>query len=134
MKKLLRTIVINIAALWVVASIITSLRFQSGWKTIFWAALGLTIFEYLLKPLAKILFLPINILTLGTLRWIINVIGLYLVAISIEGFSIDPYYFPGINWQGLVVPPIKFSLFLTYIIASLMINLVITTLGWLFKR
>lgn len=134
MKKLLRTIVINIIALRVTALIISSIRFDSGWKAVFWAALGLTLFEYLLKPVAKILFLPINILTLGTLRWVINVIGLYLVTMFVEGFSISQYYFPGINWRGLIVPPIKFSLLLTYIIVSLVINLVITAFRWLFKR
>lgn len=134
MKKLLRTIVINIIALRTAALIIPSIQFESGWKAVFWAGLGLTLFEYLLKPVAKILFLPINILTLGMLRWVINVIGLYLVAMFVDGFSITQYYFPGIDWQGLIVPPVKFSLLLTYIIVSLIINLMITIFRWLFKR
>ena len=133
MKRLLRTITINIIALWTTSLLIPVIRFNSGWKTIFWAAVGLTIFEYLLKPIAKILFLPINILTLGALRWIINVIGLYLVTIAVEGFSVAQYHFPGINWQGVIVPSIDFSLPLTYIIVSLIINLIISLFRWLFK-
>ena len=134
MKKLLKSITINIIALRATTSIIPSVHFGSGFKTIFLASLTLTLFEYFLKPIAKILFLPINLLTLGTLRWIINVIGLYLTTSFVSGFSINQYYFPGINWQGLVIPSIKFSLLITYIIVSLIINLIIVILRWLFKK
>jgi len=134
MKKLLKTITINIIALRATALIIPSVYFDSGFKTIIFASLALTLFEYFLKPIAKILFLPINLLTLGTLRWIINVIGLYLTTSFVNGFSINQYCFPGINWQGLIVPPVKLSLLITYVIVSLIINLIVVILRWLFKK
>jgi len=134
MKKLLKSITINIIALRATTLIIPSVHFDSGFKTIFLASLALTLFEYFLKPIAKILFLPINLLTLGTLRWIINVIGLYLTTSFVSGFSISQYYFPGINWRGLIIPSVKFSLLITYIVVSLIINLIIVILRWLFKK
>jgi putative membrane protein len=132
MKKILKLLVFNLIALRLTAEIIPSISFSPGLKTILLAALALTGFEYLLKPIAKILFLPINILTLGTLRWVINVIGLYLVTLFVDGFSVSAYSFPGLNWQGLIIPAISFSLVLTYILVSFFINLVTTLLSWLF--
>jgi putative membrane protein len=134
MKKILKTTLISLIALRTTALIIDSLNFAQGIQSLILAALALTGFEYLLKPIAKILFLPINILTLGTLRWIINVIGLYLVTIFVDGFSLSAYSFPGLAWQGVVVPAIRFGLIPTYILTSLLINLNITLVTWIFKK
>ncbi len=133
MKKILKTTLISLIALKISAWIITSLHFEQGPKSLVLAALALTGFEYLIKPIAKILFLPINIITLGTLRWVINVIGLYLVTIFVKGFNLSAYYFSGFNWQGIVIPPINFSLIATYVITALLINLNITLITWLLK-
>ncbi len=133
MRKLLKTIVISSIALALVAEIIPAVSFGSNRVTILWAAIGLTIFEYFLKPIAKILFLPINLLTLGLLRWIINVIGLYLVVSLVKDFRITPYYFPGFNWQGIILPSAQLSLLVTYIVISFLINIIITGFRWLFK-
>jgi len=133
MKRILRTIVYSLLALKITSLIIDTLSFQKGFKTLILASLALTGFEYLLKPIAKILFLPINLLTLGTLRWVINVIGLYLVTMFVDGFSLSAYSFPGINWQGVVLPAINFSLIPTYILTALFINLNISFIHWLFK-
>lgn len=133
MKKIFKTTLINLIALKVTTVLINTLTFEQGIKTLALAGLALTGFEYLLKPIAKILFLPINLLTLGTLRWVINVIGLYLVTIFVDGFSLSPYHFPGLEWQGLVIPEVNFSLIPTYILASFLINLNITLISWLLK-
>jgi len=133
-KKLLRTLVRNLIAIHVAGLVIPTITFKEGLKTLFLTALALTAFEYILKPVAKILFLPINLITLGTLRWVINVIGLYLVTMFVNSFSISPYHFPGADWNGVIIPPIKFSLLLTYIIISLVINLVVTLFRWVFRK
>jgi len=133
MKKLIKTFVINAIALQLTAEIIPTVSFSPIKTALLGAAVGLTVFEYFLKPIAKVLFLPINLLTLGLLRWVINVIGLYLVASTIQGFTINPYYFPGFNWKGIVLPAIQLSLLMTYILVSLIINLIVTIFRWLFK-
>ncbi len=133
MKKIIKITLINLLALRVSGLLIDTLSFDQGVKTLLLASLALTAFEYLIKPIAKILFLPINLLTLGTLRWIINVIGLYLVTIFVDSFNLSAYRFPGLNWQGLVIPPINFSLILTYILTALIINLLISVISWVLK-
>ncbi len=133
MRKILKAVLISLLSLKLTGFIIGSLTFEQSLRTLVMAALALTGFEYLLKPIAKILFLPINLLTLGTLRWVIDVIGLYLITIFVDGFKLTAYNFPGLNWQGLVIPPISFSLIPTYILTALVINLSITFISWILK-
>jgi len=134
MKKLLRNFVLNIIILKIVELVLLSLSFSYGFKTVLSAALALTIFEYFIKPIAKFLFLPINILTLGLLRWVINVVGLYLVTIFVDGFSLIPYAFPGLNWQGIIIPSTNFSVLATYILVSLSLSLTTIILKWVIKK
>jgi uncharacterized membrane protein YvlD (DUF360 family) len=96
--------------------------------------LALTVFESIVKPIVKLLLLPINILTLGLARWLVNVIGLYLVTIAVSGFRIYPYYFPGINYNGFTAPPVRLSLFWTYVIVSFLLNLTISLVRWILKK
>ena len=68
--------------------------------TIVKAALILAFFELILKPIVKVLLLPITILTLGLIRIVINTLGLYLVTfllpvITISSFSIYSWNLTG---------------------------------------
>jgi len=135
MKKILRNFVLNIIVLKTVDFFIPNILFFSqGFKTVLLTALALTVFEYFIKPIAKLLFLPINILTLGLLRWVINVIGLYLVTMFVDGFSLRPYIFPGLSWQGIIIPSINFSILATYIFVSLSLSFTIIVLKWVIKK
>jgi len=68
--------------------------------TIIKASLILAFFELILKPIVKLLLLPITILTLGAIRIVINTLGLYLVtyllpAITVASFSIYNWHLTG---------------------------------------
>ncbi|MBU2592698.1 phage holin family protein [Patescibacteria group bacterium] len=131
---MLRTFALYLVALKIAAAVINTVSFENGSKTWLLTALALTIFEYFLKPIAKILFLPINILTLGLLRWVINVIGLYLVTLAVKGFSVSSFYLDSFTWNGFSVPAVRLSTILTYVFCSFVINLAITVLKWLIKK
>jgi uncharacterized membrane protein YvlD (DUF360 family) len=51
----------------------------------------LAFFEIFLKPIVKILLLPISILTLGLIRIVINTLGLYLAAYLVSAFSVSSF-------------------------------------------
>lgn len=68
--------------------------------TVIEAALILAFFELILKPIVKLLLLPISILTLGLIRIVINTLGLYLVtfllpAVTVSSFSIYSWNLSG---------------------------------------
>ncbi len=61
-----------------------------GWTTLILASLVLTILHHIARPVLKILFLPINIVTLGLFSWVINVFLLWLATYLVVGFTIQP--------------------------------------------
>lgn len=134
MKKILRNWFINLIALRILAEIIVSVEFGEGLKTLALATLVLTLFELFVKPLLKFLLLPINLLTLGLLRWIVNVIGLYTASFLVTSFTISPYYFPGITRGELVIPPVQLSPLLSYIIASFCLDILLITIRHLLRK
>ena len=130
MKRIIKFWFVSFVSLLIVAQIVDSVNFTNNYLTIAQAAIFLTLFEYFLKPVVKLLLLPINLITLGTVRWLVNVISLYLATILIVGFSIAPYYFAGINNSGFVIPSIQLSLFWTYVLVSFLLNIVTSLINW----
>ncbi|MDO9557493.1 MAG: phage holin family protein [Coriobacteriia bacterium] len=61
------------------------LRVDSFWPAAVIAAVVLAFANAIIKPVAKILTLPITILTLGLFGLVINAVILYLVAALVEG-------------------------------------------------
>ncbi|PIU73702.1 hypothetical protein COS78_00870 [Candidatus Shapirobacteria bacterium CG06_land_8_20_14_3_00_40_12] len=60
----------------------------------------LAFFEIFLKPIVKILLLPISILTLGLIRIVINTLGLYLASSLVSAFSVSSFTIYGWSLVG----------------------------------
>lgn len=134
MKKYLRLFLINLFSLWGIANLLEGISFIDGWRVIASAALVLTLVNLIVKPLIKILLLPINLLTLGMFRWLINVISLYLVTIIVPQFQVTGFLFPGWTYQGFVAPPVYLTPFWVFVLASCLISFATTFLLWLAKK
>lgn len=59
------------------------------WTTLVIAALVVTLLNKIVRPILKILFLPINIVTLGLFSIVINVGLLWLATYLVPGFQIN---------------------------------------------
>lgn len=70
-------------------------------KIAFLAGLLLGLFNLLVRPIIKILSLPINILTLGLFNIIINAGMLWIVDQAIRGLEVEG--FSGYVWGSLVI-------------------------------
>ncbi len=73
-----------------------------------------TILKKIIRPILKILFLPINIVTLGLFSWIINVGLLWTATFLVPGFTIIPTSIYGTN----------LNLFFTLALISFLISLI----------
>lgn len=93
------------------------------------AGLVLALFEIILKPVVKILLLPINLLTLGTFRIVINTLGLYLAIYFVPQFQVNNISTPGFSWQGFVIPAFNFTGFFAILVSSFTFS----TIFYLFK-
>ncbi len=128
-KKTLRSITLFSLSLYLVSLFWGNINFSQSLSILLQASLVLTIFENLIKPILKILLLPITLITLGLVRLFINTLGLYVVEYFITSFQISAINTLPQNWLGLPIPSINLNNFWAYLITSLTINIVYNVLN-----
>ena len=134
MKKYLRSFLITSASLFISSRFIETVTFAESEKTIFLAGLAITLVNLFIKPVLNLLLLPVNLLTLGLFRWLVNVFAFYLVILIVPGFKIDAFLFPGFEHSGFVFPSVQLSFFWTLVLVSFIISFVSSLLYWVFKK
>ncbi|TSC54147.1 MAG: putative membrane protein [Microgenomates group bacterium LiPW_31] len=130
-KKYLRLFLINLVSFWLVAKLVGGVNYSGGFQTLAWAALALMIVNLTVRPLINLLLLPINLITLGAFRWLVNVLALYLVTLVVPQLKISAFLFPGFNYQGFIIPPVYLAIFWVLVIASFLISLITSFFLWL---
>lgn len=128
MKRLIRSFLYYFLSLHLAVSYLVGIQVQGGLKTLFTAAAAMTFFNLLIKPILKLLFLPINLLTLGMFRWLINVILLYLLILAVPTISIVGFDFSGLTYQRLILPAMTISPFWNVVLVSFFLSSVWTLL------
>lgn len=128
MRSFIRSIVYYVFALWFAGLLIDSLSISGNLWGMLSAGFMLTLMMMLLKPLLSLVFLPINILTLGLLGWLVNVAVLYLWSVFVPNVAISPWTFPGLASDWLTLSPVPLSLPWTLVILSLVISLIVSGL------
>ena len=91
MKNFIKVVLINIFALFIVASMLDGVIISS-WTTLFFAAIVLSLINIYLKPIIKIIALPVNLLTLGLFTLFINAFLFMFVESLVKGFYIKTLY------------------------------------------
>ena len=129
----MRSFLINAAALWAVSQVISGVVFGRGYETLLVAAVVLGLVNLFIRPLINIMILPINLLTLGAFRWIVNVATLFLVTLLVPGFKIVAFNFPGATFQGFTLPAVYLGAILALILVSFLLSLFSSLLFWLIK-
>ncbi len=125
MKKFLKYTLLFIFALITENQLWHNLTFDNIPLTIIKVALILALFELVLKPIIKILLLPINILTLGTIRIVIATVGLYLATFFLDDFHLDDIFSVSTTFQGFQIPQFHFTGFLGYLVSSFTLSFLI---------
>ena len=133
MKGLLRGFLINLFTLWFASQIVLGFKLEGGAQTYVFGAAVLTLILIFIKPLLKLLFLPINFLTLGLFSWITNVAILYLLTIFVSQISVSPFEFSAFSYQGFTIPQINFGTFESFIATSFIISIISNFLTWLYR-
>lgn len=128
MKYLVRVLLFNIFGLWLTAQILPTLVIASGWQPLISAGVVLSVLMLIVKPIFKILFIPINFLTFGLASWLINVILLYLLTVFVPEVQVQPWTFPGFSAVGFVVPSLHLTYQLALIASSLMVTFIVQLL------
>lgn len=130
-KKYLKLFLINSASIWLIAQLAAGIILKEGLQTLVTAGLVLTLVNLGVKPLINLLLLPINLITLGTFRWLVNVLVLWLVTAIVPQFQINAFAFSGFNWQGFIIPSLMLGKFWAFVLISFLISLATGFLLWL---
>jgi uncharacterized membrane protein YvlD (DUF360 family) len=125
MKRLLRVFLFHIFALWLVTALYGGLVIQGGVLGIFTAGAVLSLLMLIVKPVLKILFIPVNFITFGLANWCINITLLFLLTLVLPEVIVREYTFAGLSWQGFVIPSVKFTYILSLILSSIGITFVV---------
>lgn len=131
MKKLLRYFLINTVSLLAATHYVPGLLYSGGVRTLVIGGFAFTVINFLLVPMLKILFLPLNLLTLGLFSWLINVLALYALTTVVSGFYLVPYTFEGFVYNGFSIPAVDLNTFMVAVVASFVIGFVTHFLQWL---
>lgn len=131
MKTLLRYFLINLVSIYATTRYLPGLTYTGGIKSLLIGAGAFMLINFILVPLLKILFLPLNLLTLGLFAWVINVLALFALTTIVSDFQLLPYSFPGAAIAGITIPAMELTSFWVAVIASLMIGVITHFLQWL---
>lgn len=106
MDRLLFHIIGGILSLWLAVRFVPGVEFTGELKYLILAGMVLGLINFFIKPIIKILTLPLRILTLGIFGWIINMAIIWLVDILFPELIIPGFI--SLFWVTLIVWGVSF--------------------------
>lgn len=134
MRSLLIRVLATVAALFVANYFVEGFTIHSSWQAYLLASLVFILTSAVAGPIIKLLLLPINLLTLGLLRWLTNVLVLYLFDLLYQGVTISAYDFAGYRGGIIALPATHLSLFWTLVISSFLISITFSLVNTLLQN
>jgi putative membrane protein len=134
MKVFLRHILINLLVIYLVDIAYPGFSINHNTKTLLSAAVIWLLLNKIVKPVIKLLLLPINLITLNLFSWVISIITLFLLQMIVGGIQIISYDFPGYAYQGFAIPPAYINVFFSYLITSTALNTFHSAILWLIRK
>jgi putative membrane protein len=131
MKTLLQKILIYLGALFTTHLWFPGFALKGGIIEFLITAVVFILLNWFLKPVLKIIFLPLNLLTFGFFRWIINALVLFVLSAVVPYVDIYSFEFSGLSSQELTIPPARISYFFSLILAAFFIHLTVEFYMWL---
>lgn len=118
MLKILKPFLVTLGSLFILAWFLPNISY-SDWLTLIIFSIVLTLINLVLRPILKILTLPINIITLGLFSGLINIGLLWLALYLVPGFTIAP----------MILFDIPLGQFMTLVVISFLLGLTQAFMG-----
>ncbi len=134
MKSIFRIFAIQAIVLYIADQIAGGLVFEDKLTGILITGAALAVATITVKPIIKILILPLTLATLGLLRFLAYAITLYIVDLALPQFQITGFHFAGFTSQYFDLPAVNFSQGpMAFIAFSLLISIITTLIHWMTK-
>ena len=125
MKSLIRVYFTQLFGLWLMTFIFkSSFTIGNSLLNFLVAALILTALNLLLKPILKVLFFPVNVITLGLFSLIINALTFYIFILLSPQVHITSWLFPGFSFQDFHLKSYQLNFIETLLAVSISLSLV----------
>lgn len=134
MKTFLRHIFVNFISIFFLTLVFPGFIVDQNFKTLITAAIIWFFLNKIVKPIIKLLLLPINLITLNLFSWLVGLATLFLLQIFADGITISSFQFDGVEISGFVIPPIYVNLFFSYLLTSILLNSLHKSIFWLFRK
>jgi putative membrane protein len=131
MKTYLLGFLISVISFVAATLLINGLSYGHNLEVLAKAAGVFGILEIFIRPVIKILLLPLNFLTMGFLSGVGGIVILWLMSILVPGFSLNDTSFPGFSIYNLALPSYHLGVILTTIVAAAVISLLSSILYWI---
>jgi putative membrane protein len=118
---MIKPILITGFSIFILAWLLPSISYLN-WTTLIIASIVLTLLQKIVRPVLSILFLPINIITLGIFSWVINVLIIWLATVIVPGFHIDQ----------VVLFGFQFGIFFSLAFVSFLLGLIQSLIDFVF--
>lgn len=131
MRWLIKKILFHLLAIVATVKIIPGFSVGNSAENIAIATVALTVINVFIKPIVKILFLPLNLITLNLFTIVINTGIIVALTKFVSTVTIASWHFNGINYQGFVIPALDVTVIFNYIIIGILITTIVNFLNWL---
>lgn len=105
MKSLIRSFLMHLLILWITPQMfVGAFSIHGNISVLLTASLVFTLLHIALRPILSLLLLPMSLATFGVASLLVHVIVLYVLMIVIPEITISSWHFPGIAYNGIIVP------------------------------
>ncbi len=128
MKKISRMLIFSGLSIFTLTLFNPSFKVLGDFRNFIYLTILVAIVYYLLIPVLKLIFLPINILTLGFFSFILYVFIFNLAINYLHLASITSWDFPGFSSEFLIVPRLVINEFYNRILSAFYVSFFISLL------
>jgi putative membrane protein len=108
LRRVIYAWIVNVAAIWIASLFIDGVDYADDYWILIVTGLVFSLVNLLVKPAAKLLALPVVILTLGIVLFFVNLLMLYITAWIVPGFELTS--FMAAIWATLVITIVNWVL------------------------
>jgi putative membrane protein len=107
-RRLLYAWIVNVTAIAVAAALIDGIDYSDDYWVLIVTGLVFGLVNFFLKPILKLLALPLITITLGLALFFVNLLMLYITSWIVSGFDIDS--FTAAVWATIVISAVNWVL------------------------
>jgi len=108
LRRLLYSWIVNVAAIWIASIFIDGVDYSEDYWILIVTGLVFSFVNMLVKPIVKLLALPLVIITLGIALFFVNLLMLYITAWIVPGFELAS--FMSAIWATVVITAVNWVL------------------------